>query len=144
MAAQRMSRRERLRVYLEQSGWLAIGESQLHQLVADLAPIAEHQARRLLREAGLPLSPLVEGVRQSSLLELERTLCALAEEYARAAPDRRRTIRRLVITARDHGRLAARHSGAAPLKQEMILWMNTWLENPEAFCLWVVLRKQAR
>jgi hypothetical protein len=58
--------------------------------------------------------------------------------------DRRRAIRPLVITARDHARLAARRNQASPLKQEMILWMNTWLENPEAFSLWVALRKQAR
>jgi hypothetical protein len=137
------SRRARLSACLEGSGWGAIGEDEFGQLAARLAPISEHYLRRLLRESGLPLSPFVEGVRQSSFVELDRTLGALAGEYARAAVDRRRAIRRLVITARDHARLAARRNEAAPVKQEMILWMNTWLENPQAFSLWVVLRKQA-
>ena len=140
----KLSRRARFSACLEQKAWRAIGEAEFRQLVAELAPVSEHDVRRLLRESGLLLSPLVEGVRQSSLVDLERTLCALAEEYARAGVDRRRSIRRLVITARDHARLAARRTEAPPLKQEMILWMNTWLENPEAFSLWAVLRKQAR
>jgi hypothetical protein len=139
-----LSRRARLGDCLERSGWRAIGEDQFRQLAAELAPVPEHELRRLLRESGLRLAPLVEGVRQNTLVELERTLCALAEEYVRAGVDRRRTIRRLAITARDHARLAARRTEASPLKREMILWMNTWLENPEAFSLWVVLRKQAR
>ncbi|MGA3029027.1 MAG: hypothetical protein ABSF98_30170 [Bryobacteraceae bacterium] len=139
----KLSRRARLNACLERGGWLAIREDEFGQLLGELAPISEQQLRRLLRESALPLAPLVEGVRQSSLADLERTLCALAAEYAHANVEGRRAIRRLVITARDHARLAARRSDAPPSKQETILWMQTWLENPEAFSLWVVLRKQA-
>jgi predicted transcriptional regulator len=137
------SRRARLIDYLQQKQWPAIGEPEFQQLAADFAPIAEHGLRSLLRDSGLPLSPLVEGVRQSSLDELARTLCALTEKYVPAEAARRRVIRRLVITARDHARLAARRTGALPEKREMILWIETWLENPSAFALWVALRKQA-
>jgi hypothetical protein len=134
----RQSRRARLRAYLDGSGWAAVGEDEFRQLVAALAPVREQDLRRLLRDCGLALSPMVEGVRQSSLEGLERTLGALAEEYGRADADRRRAVRRLVITARDHARLTG--SGA---KAEAILWMNVWLENPMAFRLWVDLRKAA-
>jgi hypothetical protein len=137
------NKRVRLSLLLEASGWPIVGEDEFQRLVAELAPISAPYLRRLLRESGRPLSPLVEGVRQSSLAELERTLCALAEEYARASADLRRSIRRLVIIARDHARLAARRPGASTVKLEMILWMHTWLENPDAFALWVDLRKKA-
>ena len=137
------NRRIRLRELLEANRWPAIGENELQQLLANLAPISEHYLRRLLRDCGRPLSPLVEGVRQSSLAELERTLGALAEEYVHSSVGRRQHIRSLVITARDRARLASRRPEAARVKPEMILWMSTWLENPSSFPLWVALRKSA-
>jgi hypothetical protein len=74
---------------------------------------------------------LVEGVRQSSLEELERTLLALLACDRAAA-------RRLVIEAKDHARLAQRRGAD---KEEMIRWMLTWLETAEAFPVWLRLRK---
>ena len=112
-------------------------------MLADLVPIDAHQLRQILRACGKPLSPFVEGVRQSTFEELERTLIALGKEYESADARRRRSIRAVVITARDHARLAARRPESAPAKNEMVLWMNTWLENPGAFPLWVDLRKKA-
>jgi len=111
-------------------------------MLAELAPIDAPQLRRALRECGKPLSPFVEGVRQSTFEELERTLLALGTEYEGSDAERRRSIRALVITARDHARLAARRPESATLRNEMALWMNTWLENPGAFPLWVSLRKR--
>lgn len=96
--------------------------------------------RELLRESGYPLDPLVEGVRQEDLASLERTLLALATLYSQQ-PGARREIRKLVITAKDHARLAARNPELALSKQEMVLWMITWLENPEVFEAWVPLRR---
>jgi hypothetical protein len=48
-----------------------------------------------------------------------------------------------VITAKDHARLAMRKTNEEKraLKEEMILWMLTWLENPGVFPIWVALRK---
>jgi len=112
-------------------------------MLTELAPIDAQVLRHMLRDGGVPLSPFVEGVRQATFEELERTLIALAREYDDADAERRRSIRALVITARDHARLAARHAGSGPSKNEMVLWMNTWLENPGAFPLWVDLRKRA-
>jgi len=107
--------------------------------------------RRLLRSSGLPLAPVVEGVRQDSFAELERTLLALERELEAAleAGDeaRARACRRAVIEAKDHARLALRnprtHPDKAACKQEMILWMLTWLENPGVFPAWLGLRQQA-
>ncbi len=137
----KLSRRAHLSAIIAGSGWTAIGEAEFDQLKADLAAVSDRELRRLLRACPLPLTPLVEGVRQNSLQNLERTLCALAQEYALGAPDRRQTIRTLVITARDHARLAARRSEVASEKAEMILLMNTWLESHEVFETWVALRK---
>lgn len=95
--------------------------------------------------------PEVEGVRQSSFEELERTLFALAEAHQEAveAGDRERaaSCRRAVLTGKDHARLAVRRSGiseeAKKIKEQMAEWMLLWLENPEVFPAWLALRKKA-
>jgi hypothetical protein len=111
-----------------------------------LAPVSDSYLRRLLRATGLPLAPLVAGVRQDSLPALERSLLDLYEEYAQAQKsadkDKERFCRRLVIEAKDHARWALRRGRAE--KEEMILWMLTWLENPGIFPAWVSLRKSVR
>jgi hypothetical protein len=72
----------------------------------------------------------------------------MAAEYAEAAADPRRVraCRRAVIEAKDHARWAARRAGTdADLrarKEEMLLWMLTWLENPGVFREWVGLRNR--
>ena len=126
-----------------------IAETQWRDLLERLAPISESYLRRLLRSSGVPLSALVEGVRQDSFEELERTLLAIDREYARAWAagdrERRRACRRLVMLAKDHARWALRTPKATAEKkaekEEMILWMLTWLENPGAFAAWLALRK---
>lgn len=114
-----------------------------------LAPASPAYLRRLLRQAGVPLAPLVEGVRQESFESLERTLLALHEEYmkARDAADRQRQrqCRQLVIEAKDHARWALRRAKDDQQKrqrEEMIQWMLVWLENPEIFPQWLRLRKR--
>jgi hypothetical protein len=98
--------------------------------------------RDLLRESGAPLDAMVEGVRQEDFAALERTLLALAGAYAGADYEGRRSCRRLVITAKDHAKLAGRKPELADEKGEMVLWMLTWLENPGVFADWVGLRKR--
>jgi hypothetical protein len=87
---------------------------------------------------------MVEGVRQDSFEGLERTLLALEREYS-AGNGRARACRRLVIQAKDHARLALRRLEGAEraAREEMILWMLTWLDNPGAFPIWLALRKRA-
>ncbi len=105
-----------------------------------------------MRQCGLPLDPLVEGVRQDDFPSLERTLLALQEEYQRAAAagdrERAQACRRLVIQAKDHARLVLRNPRTPEHKkqekEEMFLWLMTWLENPGLFPIWLRLRKAAR
>jgi hypothetical protein len=128
-----------------------VGEAQWRDLRERLAPISDSYLRRLLRATGLPLAPLVEGVRQDSLEELERTLLALEREYLAAVRagehERAGACRHAVIEAKDHARLALRNPKTDPAKaarkREMILWMLTWLENPGVFPAWLALRKSA-
>ena len=140
-----------------------IGEAEFAELITSLAPISESYLRKLLRDSGAPLAPMIAGVRQANLAELESSLLALLDEYERGDPPRRAAVRRLVITAKDHARWASGKSGQAspgspsepaspaheagpashPLgssKSEMILWMFTWLENPSVFREWIRLR----
>lgn len=127
------------------AGLERVTEREWPDLLARLAPVSRSYLRRLLRASGVPLDPLVEGVRQDSPAELERTLSALQGEYQAASEsgdrERMRRVRSLVIEAKDHARLAARRS--APGKEEMIQWMLVWLENPPVFRLWLSAKKQA-
>lgn len=120
-----------------------IGDREWDQLRALLAPVSENYLRRLLRESGAPLSPLIEGVRQESLDALEASLAKLLDEYEKGDRERRARARRAVITAKDHARWALRQQKSddeKAEKQEMILWMTTWLENPPLFREWAPLR----
>ena len=124
--------------------------AEWRELAKRLAPVSESYLRRLLRDSGVALHPSVEGVRQDSFEELERTLLALASEYsaALASGDRDRAgfCRRAVLAGKDHARLAARKAPPDHRadKEEMAAWMLVWLENPEAFPVWLRLRKRAR
>ncbi len=99
----------------------------------------------------MKLDPVVEGVRQTSFEELERTLAALAracQEAVEAGDEQRAaSCRRAVLTGKDHARLAARRSAtsgeARKIKEEMAAWMLLWLENPALFPAWLKLRKKA-
>ena len=69
------------------------------------------------------------------------SLLRLLAEYESGDPPRRMAVRRLVITAKEHARLAVRNPTKRPDKEEMILWLNTWLENPLVFREWVSIRR---
>lgn len=129
--------------WLEEHRPAAIGEAELASLRSDLAPISESYLRKLLRECGVPLDPMVEGVRQGTLAELEASLLRLLTEYVSGDRVRRLAVRRLVITAKEHARLAARIPDKRLDKEEMILWMTTWLENPPLFPEWVKIRQRS-
>ena len=151
MAVKRQTKRALLNQCLAESRPKRLAEADFCLLREKLAPISESYLRALLRSSGLPLDPVVEGVRQDSFEHLERTLLSLAEEYNRAlaADDRQRAgaCRRAVLTGRDHNRLAARRPGVSDeskaQKEEMASWMLVWLENPAIFPLWLSLRKRA-
>jgi hypothetical protein len=115
--------------------WLAahrpaiIGVPERDSICAAIGPISQSYLKKLLRESGYLLAPLVEGVRQESLDALEQSLLAMPAD---------RDGRRCVIEAKDHAKFALKNH---PEKEEMILWMITWLENPAIFEQWVKLRR---
>ncbi len=127
--------------WLEEHHPPLIGGAEFVRLRADLAPVSESYLRKLLRDCSVPLDPMVEGVRQATFAELETSLLRLMAEYQSSDPARRMAVRRLVITAKEHARLAARNPSKRLDKQEMILWLTTWLENPPVFMEWVNIRK---
>ena len=131
----------------ELAGWLEehrpthIGEAEFARLSIALAPVSESYLRKLVRDCGVPLDVMVEGVRQGTFDDLEASLLRLLEEYQHSDAAHRMGVRRLVITAKDHARLAARNPDKRAEKEEMILWLTTWLENPPVFAAWVRIRR---
>ena len=138
----RPTKRVSLQRWLERQRPAWIGEKEWAMLHMELGPISGSTLRRLLRESGVPLSPLVEGVRQESFEALESSLLNLLAEYERGDLAAQTSVRRLVIESKDHARWAARKSEKRAEKEEMALWMLTWLENPPLFPQWVKLRRQ--
>ena len=144
------TKRARLSQYLADSRPARITETELRELRERLAPISGAYLRKLVRASGLPMDPVVEGVRQDSIEELERTLTGIGEEYAKALESgdagRAARCRQAVITGKEHAHLAARRRGVSPetraLKEEMAAWMLLWLENPAIFPTWLSLRKK--
>jgi len=134
-------KRTELARWLEEQRPARIGETEFEALGRALAPVSESYLRKLVRESGVPLDAMVEGVRQGSFDELEASLLRFQDEYERGDPARRAAVRRVVITSKEHARLAARNPEKRTEKEEMILWMLTWLENPPLFADWVRLRR---
>ncbi len=102
--------------------------------------VSQRTMRAALIESGLPMDPLVEGVRQDSLDHLARTLLRLATVYEDGDAAARKEVRAMVITARRHAELA----GLRKPKDEEILWIRTWLENPPVFAEWLELRLRVK
>jgi hypothetical protein len=127
--------------------WLAgrerVEEADLETLKTMAGGVSVSYLRRLLRESSVALAPMVEGVRQDDFDALERTLVALLGEYERGDRARRQAVRRVVIEAKDHARWAGRKPDRRAEKEEMALWMITWLENPGLFPRWAKLRRLA-
>lgn len=125
--------------WLTRQGARRVDEAMAARLRAEFPEVSASTLRKALRESGLPLDPLVEGVRQETPEDLERTLLALAAEYEQGDAARRAGVRALVLTARRHTELAARRKP----KDEELLWLRTWLENPLVFPAWARLRRRA-
>lgn len=130
----------KVREWLEANGVTEVGEAELLALCLSLPDIPGAALRKLLRETGIHLSPMVEGVRQDTPANLARTLIALQNEYEQGDPEVRRRVRRIVVTAREHARLAAIRK---PEKHTMVECMRVWLDNPPVFETWWRLRSGA-
>ncbi|HVO99024.1 MAG TPA: hypothetical protein VMT15_13195 [Bryobacteraceae bacterium] len=130
----RSTKRAKLAEWIAQHQPSQIDIEELAALKEVLAPVSENYLKKLLRESGVPLAPVVDGVRQSNLDELESSLLALLAEYKSGDAMLKREVRKLVITAKDHARWTH--------KEENLLWLTTWLENPPLFPAWVRLRRE--
>lgn len=149
MPSAKPTARKRLLAIISDSGVVSVTEEEAARLAAALPDVSPHRLRQLLRETGLELAPMVEGVRQNTFADLERTLRALGQEYEQTGDRaRRQAIRALVVEAKDHARLAIRNPKVAPEirteREEMIQWMLVWLENPPVFNVWIDTRKRVR
>lgn len=147
MAPKTESKKTKLARFLADRSIDHVDETVWADIAMALSPVSAGYLRNLLRESGVHLSATVEGVNQSSFADLERTLIALAGAYEIADAVRRTSIRTAVITAKDHAKWAAQRTNQDDekkrAKEEMVLWMRTWLENPLLFPAWVDLRKRA-
>lgn len=141
------SRRERIQNWLRERSPVEVELRDFEELRQLLAPVTDSNLRRLLRDSGARLDPFVEGVNQDDFISLGRTLTALTQVYDRGSDAERRLARQIVITAKDHAKLAARNQrvdeSRRSEKAEMAAWMLTWLDNPDAFPLWVAIRMRA-
>jgi hypothetical protein len=131
--------RSRIEAWLAAHQPARIEAPHVVQLLADVAPVTESALRRALRQLAYPMAPLVEGVRQDTLENLARTLMKLADEY-KTHPQ---PARQCVLAARQHAEWALRRHPHDEAKQEVMLWLRTWLENPDVFSVWCRLRCQA-
>jgi hypothetical protein len=140
----RSNHKARLRQLLADKAWPVIGAAELEQLSVEM-PMEMEPLRQLLRKLdGLHLHPLVEGVRQDTLPNLERTLLALQTEYIDGL---QQAARQLVLLARQHGefrlRAAQRAGNDSSHAEETLLLLRAWLENPLIFDTWLLLRQRA-
>ena len=141
------SKQGKLEAWLHERAPAQVELTDFDELLRLLAPITESDLRHRLRGTRANLHPLVAGVNQDTLVALRDSLLALAGWYETGDAETRRLTRKIVITAKDHAKLAARNQRVAPekraLKSEMTVWMLTWLENPVIFSLWVPMREKS-
>ena len=130
MASRKAS--DQVREWLDARGITLVTEPVFAELATAFPKL--RSLRRAVRNSGIPLTPLVEGVRQDTFENLARSLVALQHEYE-ATRDQR--IRAMIIESKAHARLAALKR---PEKREMVEWMLVWLHDPSLFETWVRLR----
>jgi len=140
------SKQANLEAWLRERAPIPVELVDFDELLRLLAPISASSLRHRLRSTGAKLHPLVAGVDQDTLTALRDSLLALADWYEKGTAETRHVTRQIVITAKDHAKLAARNQRVSPekraLKTEMAVWMLTWLENPSIFPLWVPMREK--
>jgi hypothetical protein len=61
------TKRARLAEWIERRKPSLIGPEEFEQLAEELKPISESYLRKLFRDSGVPLAPMVDVVRQSNL-----------------------------------------------------------------------------
>jgi hypothetical protein len=140
------TKRVQLDTHLGQLRPTILDEAVWAELETRLAPISRSYLRRLVIATGLPMSAAVEGVRQDSLQDAERTLLALSDDYVAGSSESRKKLRTAVIESKDRLRWTLNRSpdpDRQAMNEEILLWVMTWLENPQVFPAWLALRRRA-
>ena len=94
--------------------------------------------RRLLRGTAIGLHPLVEGVRQDRFENLCRTLSGLSDIYGFEP----KKSRECVLESKRHAQILLAKNPADARRKQVLLHLNTWLENPSIYPVWSRLQKQ--
>src|SRR5688572_8128190 len=115
VARRKPTKRSRLIELLSERPSVPIAEAEWAEL-RNATGFSETSLRHCLRELDVPMAPLVDGVRQADLEELERTLIALEGEYREGNRERKQACRALVISARERAGFVAR-SGKTPAEK---------------------------
>ena len=141
----RITKKQRLLDYVASRGWTRIGEAEWNNLRLALPDISERMLRISGNASGIAMDEPWRGVIQDSLDHLESSLCEMSEVY-QTRPDLANRCRAVVITAKDHARLASRNQRLfndekRNLKAEMVEWMLVWLDDPAMFAVWAKLRR---
>lgn len=121
-----------------------VDRATVEQIRHSVGAVGDHTLRHTLIDSGYPLDPLVEGVNQSTPADLARTLLVLARQYESATHVERSAIRAMVMQSKTHARFAAANrrldEEKRREKQEALLWISTWVENPPLFAAWLNVR----
>ncbi|MCU0229513.1 MAG: hypothetical protein MUF01_17930 [Bryobacterales bacterium] len=145
MPSKRQERLAEIRRIAKEQRWREVDPAALAQLRLCLPEASEDTLRRDLRECGLALHPLVEGVRLDCLTQLGRSLEALAHLYREQSGSDARACRQAVLAARRKAEFVLQNDKVRPeIKQAMeekLLWLRVWLENPTLFATWRKLRE---
>jgi cell pole-organizing protein PopZ len=136
----------RLQQWLDQRQPQLVSEELAEEIGQAIGPLTASRLKHLLRESGIPLAPLVEGVRQESPEALERTLRSLSELYETGTLDERRRCREEVVQARQHAlwALAKLEGESRREREDMRATMLIWLENPALFRAWADARRRLK
>ena len=151
MARPKRTRAAEIRAAIEARGFTSIGDAEWNALRAAFPNASDTTMRHAVRESGVALDALVDGVRLSTFHQFEQSLAALVSEYDQACRDgdsgRARRCREVAIRAKDHARMAARAArdkDRSADKEEMVEWLLVWLETPDLFGSWAGLRQRAK
>ena len=151
MARPKRTRAAEIRAAIEVRGFTSIADAEWNELRAAFPNASDTTVRHAVRESGVPLDALVDGVRLSAFDQFEQSFAALVAEYDRACRDgdsaRARRCREVAIRAKDHARMAARAArdkDRSEEKAEMVEWLLVWLETPDLFESWAGLRQRAK
>lgn len=144
----RQSRRAAIMALVEREQWSVVDVDAWNELRRVFDTVTENTLRHDLLDSGLPLDPLVEGVRFDTIEDLARSLTTLADCYLQqmeANPNEPMCVaRKCVLEARRKAEAVLGNSRVAPQKraamEEKFLWLRTWLENPALFPAWASLR----